>query len=401
MLDVFFLLPANFTLGAAALGSLQNADGYHDLIVGGNGLFHFHASDLSRSNSTASNLTPNDPFFIGVQNMTTSQSQSSVVVWSQTSANVINSLITIPGDSSQVPVATGAVPIVPGTIQSLTPIFHAASQSHKFLFLDENGNHNLLQHKPANDIWDEQLWVLPEVSGSMQAISAYMSYITFTGADGRLAANKSVSITASDLTAVELNGNQLSLGPSPISATTDSRGTITMIIPTTGLSGANIITLSLDGIVLSPKLDPGQLAKERLGKTADLGSVLLPDGSQLVDPSIGTALIRDASDKVSALHGRLSSVPTDGSVESSTEEPLGGLFDDFWKAFHWIEKEGKKADGWVRNEAGHIIAFTINLVESGPVKFLVNSIERCIKAIEWVMNLIKVEIDKLIAWLGL
>jgi len=95
----------------------------------------------------------------------------------------------------------------------------------------------------------------------------------------------------------------------------------------------------------------------------------------------------------------LAIVPTDGSVAKSLDSTVEGFIDDLWDAFHWCTDTMRNIENWLCYATGEVYGFIINI--AGEAKtFLVNSLQRVMKAIEYVLNELKVDTYDMIEWLG-
>lgn len=202
------------------------------------------------------------------------QSGSTVPIWVRTSAgNVCTATVTTQIDRS-IQLSQQPVPIVQGQVAKLSAIFHQPSQSHNFLFLDDKGYHNLLQYKPTNNLWDEQLWVTPDVdSNTYQSIQCYSTIITLKDVNGRPVPNTEISLSASDTASITANCTNLTVGTTPKSVATNVQGQISIISPVDGIGGSVVFSLAVSGSQIGIPINPATTVQDKL-KTINSGSEL-------------------------------------------------------------------------------------------------------------------------------
>ncbi|KAF8253324.1 hypothetical protein K440DRAFT_657303 [Wilcoxina mikolae CBS 423.85] len=415
--------------GAKSLSSFTNKDGYTDLLVGGNGLFHFTASAASHSKSQATQVT-SDSLFQGLKELYVAKAAGQLSVWAENKDNnIVYQQMNID--------TTGATPPTPLLSRekgggNFAALLNPTSGSQQFFVIGDNNTINLLEQSGDTRIWSPTPIVVPSIGRNIE-FPSYTSHINLVGTDGKPLRNSNVLLCSSGWTDITVNGSIINIGLDGVPVTTDSLGNITIILPVSDV-GSHVFTLkdvpsgkTLGGQVYV--IDPSMKVKDGLGKIKsgdDLHNATLKNGEKLLAGSDASpADVNNAAQAISQMHDTFSKLPSDGTEHSTnsvvaavanittasafrpaaqselfSEDTVSDVEDALWDAWHWVEGQFDKVKQWFIQAGEDVLHFVIDF--GGKIlRFALKSIIQVLKAVAWVMkNVLGVDIDKFIEWLG-
>jgi len=401
--------------GARSLASITNALGYTDLLVGGDGLYHFTSKAASHSHRAGTLLT-SDAVFQGLKQLYIAKAEKHISVWVENKDGTIVYQLMNLDASGGISVRTTPIPLLSRhpSMGRFAASLNPDNGSQQF-FLIVHNNLVLLEQSGSTRLWQTTLVAVPSIGRNLE-FSSYTSHINLTDSNGKPLLGAKVLLSSSGWTDITVNGHVYSVGQRGIPVTTDSLGNLTVILAVNDIA-SHIFTLTdlpngriLDGqtYVVNPskKIIDG-LAKIKTG--ADLRNAKLQNGQPLLSGSKND--IDKAAKVISQLHGVLSRVPSNGTSVCSAstvaglnattaQVALAATEYAIWDIWHWIEGAFDKVTRWVVEAAGDVWLFVIDF-GGKSLRFLLDNVTHVLKAISWVIKeVLGIDIEKIILWLG-
>ncbi|KAL2817704.1 hypothetical protein BDW59DRAFT_165860 [Aspergillus cavernicola] len=270
--------------------------------------------------------------------------------------------------------------------------------------------------------WHEMPFYIHHDEG-LYEIESYSITIKPLSENGSPLVKSSVQISASSSMTGYLNGKNATFSPTAQWYATDFEGTLNFIIPTTSMACPILTvtelrdshgkTVPISEADLSP-LDPSKKVVNQLHENiagiqsvTDLKSLRTQSGESLFDPTdmptdadleAGLGQLKLLKD----VHGNL---PPNGSIKvgytvpGTAISPPEGLLHDIVDAWHYVTKKVHEAEEWVVKAAEDTIHFICKI--AGKVyQFVLDTVEKVVKAATWIWTKIKVGLKALIDFVG-
>ncbi|KAF9948492.1 hypothetical protein BGZ70_002200, partial [Mortierella alpina] len=401
--------------GTAAIASFINAENQSDvLLVSTEGLhrYKFHTDGpLSPFPSTVH--INNDPIFASAKELRVVQNNDGLALWAESGSN---SIVYQQFDHAMVQ-RTPAVTLL--TRQEGGGAFAAhldpiTSSQHLFV-VDDNSQMTHLTQDRETRLWQSRPILVPSTD-HIEEFTSFTSHINVADINGNALAASTVLLCSSSPTDLAVNGEHLTVGPSPsgVLVKTDSRGNLTIIhrlddIASVVLTIQDASETSVLGQTYT--LNPAKKVLDGLAKITDaasLKSVTFPDGTKLIDSEASPEKIARAGEAIGKLYQHMQSLPPNGSLQSASLNRVStknALFDapsdgsTLWDLWHWLEHEAKSIEKWTVEAVDNAVHWVIKTAEK-TFSFVLDCVTHVLKAVGWVLKQVVKDMDKIIQWVG-
>ncbi|KAJ1547481.1 hypothetical protein HK096_002710, partial [Nowakowskiella sp. JEL0078] len=309
--------------GAKSLASFTNSSEngkYTDLLVGGDGLFHFSSKDASSSWSKGRELTSNNSYFQGMQEIYVAETENGMLsIWGENGDNEIVYMQM----NIDTTVVTSPVPLLTRKQNGgrFAAIMDPISHSQQLFVHGDSDNKNitLLQQSSDTRLWKTSPILIPSINKNFDAPS-FTSHINIIGSDGKISVYKNFTLRSSGWADLIVNGKPMIIGTDGEIVTADSRGNITIIGLVTDIS-SHVFTLqdAPNSTILNGQsyiIDPASKLRSGLGEIKsvdDLDNATTKKGKKVMEGSTASHEDRiKAVDALSKLSDHLKTLPKDG-----------------------------------------------------------------------------------------
>lgn len=284
-----------------------------------------------------------------------------------------------------------------------------------------DGSPGYLWQDPGTGLWSEASIPLPKL-GTVVTYPSYTTQLQLLNVDGTPAAGVDVRLATSTVSTVVVNGGQHRAGPDrPIKVTSDDRGFLTVVCPTTSLSTPRLTVVPTGSAPVA--VQPAQQVLDRLAqiRTAeDLTAATLRSGPQAGAPLLSQPQDPGLVQGVSYILGRLCGpAPThDGecyglritaekaalllgedalSVLDDVRDTLRGNPGDLLRH---LRQTADAVQTLVVDARAQSAELVVELREQ-VYRFALTEIEHLLEAVDWLLtNLLHLSLDDLLHWLG-
>ena len=358
-------------IGASSISTFVNDKGDTDLLVGGDGLWHYNAMDM-RTRDADGQLLCDGPFFKGIKQIHVAQAKSKVCAWVVTNVDGVSyldfSATAIPGPKTAD--ETRGVPLLPAGQGSHLAGFLSSEGRNAVLVVDGKSNVTYLEQALDTSEWKKTPYWFPSSTNTVKLYS-FMTRVTVLDEMKRPIPSATLTLTSSGMTDVVVNGLPCVLATYPTTLTADTAGAISIINPATDLSSYQYIVSEIKDtlgkpIALSKPIPINPMAKVEQalsGMTKEkLSAATLEDGTPVFKNSSSTELeaaaeqlklIEDARrDLVTPKPSASNSVaPGSGaSVRVSALTTGSGFFGSvkqgLWAIWHYIQNAFEQVKTW-------------------------------------------------------
>ncbi|EIV91032.1 hypothetical protein [Frankia sp. QA3] len=291
-------LPAD----ATAIASVVTGDGISMLFVaGGDGLYLYPAGGQSDGSTPV--RVAGSPLLTGAATLVAAGDSTRTSVWFLGPQGVLAYLSCPAGRESDPAAWTTPTPLLPAV-------------SAFACYLDGAGNHRLFAHvggqrlvclsqDPVTSEWWERNIALPAADPNAVIVeSSYTTQVTVTEDDGRVAPNRTVTVTASSPVGVYLDDGYRLLSPTtPITVSTDETGTLTIVQEVRSLAAANLRVAIADAPAVVAEINPTDRIRTGLDTVrdgSDLRAVMITDADGTTRPLVSPEVATANSDAVAA-----------------------------------------------------------------------------------------------------
>ncbi|KAJ8059437.1 hypothetical protein OCU04_011101 [Sclerotinia nivalis] len=276
-------------MNGKALTTAYNGDGYTNLLVGGQGLFHCGAYDLL-SGGKMSCITKQG-VFSDLQAVHSVQTEDKWTIWGNHSTGSVG-YVSLDLDNPT-PLANPVTVLPTKQGGRISPFISAVTGRQEFMVVNNDGQLVRL-HQDTNytGIWKTVPYFVPSLE-KVLSYDAFMVHCTLLDAKGVILVGKQVSMKASGSVSARVKGRPIDLDPEQgVSVMTDARGNVEFLVSRHELSS---FTYSFSDITgnnyfrgQTQYIYPDDRIYDKFAdiKTGnDLKNTRLPSGKRLVDPS--------------------------------------------------------------------------------------------------------------------
>ncbi|PKY06356.1 hypothetical protein P168DRAFT_325235 [Aspergillus campestris IBT 28561] len=384
--------------GAQSLSTVISSDGFSDLLIGGTGLYRYHADLQQITEKTEADLISQEGVFGSVKYLSVTQSGENLSVWATNTADGVGYIQT----TREFTGSKLAVPVIPdGQGGYFTPFKATSTDVEKFVFADSNGQLSMLEQDQESGIWNRCPLITPALK-EVFPVQGYVSQIALLGPDKLPVASERAILRSSGDVSVIANGRPVLATPAGVEVRSDEGGLVTITVPTQDVSTytftvSNVASATDDSPTLSG-FDPsdkvfGKLANVK--SSDDLKKTGLVSGVPDDDLDNVVSVLQAAVQRRGEV---LTASPTQPNADNETysaELAAMGIQEMFWSAWHWLERQAKSIEHfWIEGKA-----FVVKIAGQAYA-WVLNTVTEIGKAIGWLFNKILKLGEEVLKWLG-
>ncbi|RHZ58240.1 uncharacterized protein CDV56_106126 [Aspergillus thermomutatus] len=398
---------------ATCLGSVVNADGFTDLLIGGSGLYRLEARKCLYKNSEPTRVVA-ESFFSSISELHVAQSPQAVTVWAEAADETVG-YITTDADFSEV---QHPIPVLARRQGGRFSVFKSPSLGQdQIIVSDSGGSLSLIRHDPQLGLWKPTPFYTPTLDKVVE-LKSYTTQIWVYNDDDSPRVDGEVLLQSSGYVDILMNGMPLQISPSGTPVVTDQEGLLTLIVPTDDISTYTFTVASTEGVSASDGavVDPAVKVYDALSKIQtgdDLKNARLQNGDRLLESnSLDDYDLNEAAQAVAAAVSRRGATLT-GQSSVTRAEPKHGMFgknkerfymrggfidmlDDAW---NWLEGVFNDITAWAIEATEEFCHFWVEIAGQA-YRWILNTAEMIGKAISWIFEKILEIAEKIIEWIG-
>ena len=419
--------------GTHCLRLAPSAQGRSDVYCGGDGVYLFAAT----GQLSGAIATPVDTSAAvhGVTDLLTTQDEQVITLWCKNDREELVYLeAKRPAGSESAPRFGSPVRLMP-SVAEFSALRNSRHGAHELFTLGAGGDLSRLFQDPRTSLWRRDHIPVPD-TGHTISFSSYTTHVHLEAEDGAPAAGQPIEVLASQHTPVLINGEYHVLTPdAPKTVHTDSLGNLNLVNQVADLS-VSCYHLSADCLEGSVAINPAAKVQAGLGRVqsaSDLHNAKAQNRKPVVDDSVSKHDVTAVADALKQMVPLTDALAPDESGQSGRWGAVGQRTRLERFALH-IDAEGIRfADGtaaaaalpafehevevlagdfflWCEGTVEAAAEVVVEAAEEGfsmvvqwgeeAYKVLIEDLSQALKAIAWLLEKIKLAIEKLIAWLG-
>lgn len=290
------------------MATVFGADGTTALLVGGQGLYYWTATDAQKKNQPGTVLS-HDQNFQGTVELYVTQTISQMSIFAANMnqglgyavANVVDPIRNI-----------RTTPLLPdGKGGRFSALLSQDGTILQLVVTNSYGVLTMLQQNIKDGIWNAIPLFTPSLS-SNHDFQAYTVHIDLLDASFTPLADQTVLLTSARWSEIVVNGRSVSVGPAGLPVVSDGAGTVTLLIPTEDISASAFSISSVYGssvLAGSVPIDPTFKVNQKL-KTINTGddlrkAKLQSGGSLLNGLDVASGDVDEAAKAIAQLHSRI------------------------------------------------------------------------------------------------
>jgi hypothetical protein len=429
--------------GASCLTSYVDPTSQNSvLLVGGDHITSFTWKQYVVPKGSGTPIVTGDKS-LGLKDLHLAKTEKNLTVWYTTTNDAVHyysaSLDDLNGGLLVQLLPDGASGQVSGLLSATSA--HGNVLVHTLISVNRNGHLTMLQQATDSGMWESIPFYTPSSTNNME-IPSYTMRIRAT-ADGsdpdENPQNCQLRLTSSAQVQVTANGASSTLTQDGIWVTTDSNGTLSLIVATSDLA---CVTIKIDRfksqvglvkIIPDTTVNPTQKTTKNLQPISS-GQDLLRAKTQTGEPLIAAGTVDpEIADQAAEAISHLSSQQTkqlltnadfkkqtrnvkfSDHVKGIAPVHLAGMLPEDperrakmlslgeisspWDFFNCLFEEARSIVNWSLQKIGDAFHFVIDWL-GDTFRFVLDSIQAIGKAISWVFNKILVAVEKLIEFIG-
>ncbi|PEN09153.1 hypothetical protein CRI93_00005 [Longimonas halophila] len=400
-----------------AIASTRNADRSTDLfVVSGSSLYYF-ASSNQDDGATGVKVATHD-VLAGTHHLVAMAHGGVITLWGRNGSDEVYSLAcqadSLGDDSSwSVP-----VPLL-SRIEKMSPYINV---THGGNTIFASGKDKLVRitRDPTTQVWTTDRITLPAPPEQPSiSFKSYTTTIQVTDEEGLPQSQVTLSLSASQQTAVYINGLYYTVGTEPVHVQTTSLGSVTIVEATDTLSGTTF-TVSAGGshaVTITPMKEPfkkltaldtpdkltSATVTKKDGQTAPLVSSDASE-SNLKTVANGLKNLKSSYNQVTAASrsmdvGMALATPTMGGFAAPAPVTAESLGEDIAVAvgdlFQWLETGVDAVVDIVEDAANEVWHFVAQIGDT-VYRALLDSVEAVVGAMEWVFKAVETAVEDLV-----
>lgn len=313
-------------------------------------------------------MLSNDPIYDGVDELYCAQSDNHLSIWFKNGQKVLGYH---EGDYDMTNDKFNAKPPIPlttaGQAAQYTPIIDPASKSQRLLVANTAGILTLKEQAVESRLWKDTPFNVQHPT-EYQEFATYTVHIKVADASGAPLANEKVLLSSSDWVTATVNGQTFALSTLGVPVSTDARGTLAIIVPTSDLTAYTFVVKDAPGTThfsTPVSIDPTTKVFDQFKNMTStrLREAKSADGNPLFDPNTNfdkvAKAVSDMHDLKKTLHSKHQA--SDSVSLAAVGDPVGalGIVDDFWDGIHWIKEQWHRAKDWVVHQVQNVWHFVV------------------------------------------
>lgn len=396
-----------------AIASTRNADLSTDLFVTSGSTLYYFASTNQADGAVGSALVT-DAVLSDTEHLAAMSHGGVTTLWGRNGSDQVFS-ISCPTAS----VATGAawsvpVPLLSG-VEEMSPYVNKADGGNT-IFASGDGKLERITRNSATSLWDTDQITLP-APPTQPSISfdSYTTTIQVADENGLPTRDATLSISASQRSAVFVNGLYYVIGVAPIHVQPTSLGTITIVEATTSLTGTSFDVSAGGGttITIHPMEEPFKKLAALDTPEALKGATVPGSGKRLVSANASSDDVQAVATGMKNLSKSYDQLTTNAPagvaspavaaapVAFAAPQPVtaASIGDDILIAagdlFKWLES-GVEAVIEIVEDAATAVWHFVATIAGEVYRAALDTVHAVVGAVEWVFKAVETAIDDLI-----
>ncbi|KAG8963568.1 hypothetical protein FRC03_002823 [Tulasnella sp. 419] len=403
------------------LATFINPQGYTDLLMGGNHLYHYTAlacceSDSPKDPERFSIVSSDDTLTSGLQQLFIAQGGQELSVFSRNNSDsVVYQQFTVV-DQDNLSIQTPPIPLLTASQGGgrFSVILDDVTKSQMLYILGSQGQLTLMEQSGGTRLWQTSPVLVPS-SGENRHITTFTTHAHLADANGALS-RQTVLLCSSAAVDLSVNAQSKRVTQEGVPVTTDSGGNLTIIHQVSDMSTVRFTIRDAEGssLVLGSSFtyDPTSKIQAKLGgltTASSLRNATLPNGEKLLSETVSsTETVEQVAQQLAGLHSHLvtlSQQPENlsssaiGTVSKTSTMLLSGSQSPhdvtLWDMWHWVVNAVIDVKNWFI-EAGEFIIQTAKQV----YRFALSSVSHVMKAVSWVFEKLEVAVEKMVQFFG-
>jgi hypothetical protein len=218
------------------LTTIVNEKGDTDLLVGGDGIWHFKATDFLQESADGVQIC-SGPNFQGISDMHVARNSHKVNVWVTTGDKGVSYLevkATDIRETSTNAADRGTPLIAPGKGGDIAGFVDHSGRNALFV-CDTNNNMTYMEQAPDTLLWKQTPFWIPSALETLK-LHSYMTRVVIHDEKEAVVPGAWVALSSTGWVDVVINGAPVQLGQNPTSIQADAEGAVSIINPATDLS---------------------------------------------------------------------------------------------------------------------------------------------------------------------
>ncbi|KAI3400071.1 hypothetical protein diail_4609 [Diaporthe ilicicola] len=399
--------------------------------IGGSTLYRF-APDAQQDSAIGKPIVTSDTLSNTVQ-MYAMTLGGVTTIWGKNASNVVY-YVACPTSQLDQPGSWSAVVPILTSIERISPYINRADGGNTILAGGGGKLFRLTQASRTNaKVWrSQEITIAAPPDLPPLSFNSYTTTLVATDADDLPVKALEVEISTDSATPLYINGLYYLVGPTPVTITTDTSGTITIVEACNDLN-ASIITAAIPNDIVSYIIDPMDYAFDKMAAldTEDAlrnasypaqitaGGILgNPGSTPLVDSTISQDDLQTIASRMISLRDIWGNVrppsttpqrrlkPSHPGVVAASRHQASdgykGIFDNIAMAagdlFRWL-KSGVEAVIDIIKDAATDAWHFIAKIAGKVYRAVLDTVEAIVGALEWVFNVIKTAIEQIIEFI--
>jgi hypothetical protein len=330
------------------------------LAAGGKALYIFPTIRKGEKSSVLSN----DPMYDGADELYVAQAGEHISIWFKNREQILGYHR---GDYTADNKFKAKPPIpltTAGQAAQYAPIIDPKSKSQRLLVADNAGNLTLKEQAVDSGLWKDTPFLVPHPTKYLEYVS-YTVHIGVTDKSGAPLANTKLLLACSDWVTVTVNGQTFAISTLGVAVSTDARGTLTIIVPSSDIFAYTFVVKDLPethNFSTTTSIDPTTKVFDQLkGMTLQrLRDARTADNKPVIDPSVSDADLQKAAKAISDMHDVKKTIQ-ERAVDGIARAPAAdGLVGDFWDAMHWIKERWDHVADWLVHKVNDAWQFVVS-----------------------------------------
>ncbi|EQB45598.1 hypothetical protein CGLO_15503 [Colletotrichum gloeosporioides Cg-14] len=223
-------------LGASCLATIHNSNGDTDLVVGGDGIWHFSSQDMLSRDAVGDWLWKGEEFK-GIKNLHVALTGKQASIWATTEDGGVSyvELDISALDGKKHPAKATGVPLLLSGQGGSIAGFVGKTGINAVFVSDQLSQMSYFEQAIDTKIWKRTPFWFPSLEKTLQ-IHCYMTRLVVHDISGAVLPKCWIGLKSTGMVSVAVNGLPVTLGNTPTALQTDEEGSINIINPTNDMS---------------------------------------------------------------------------------------------------------------------------------------------------------------------
>ncbi|EUC41746.1 hypothetical protein COCMIDRAFT_29524 [Bipolaris oryzae ATCC 44560] len=412
---------------AGYVAALPNSKGNSDLIVGGDGIWHFTSQSMLARDAQGHAICQG-PEFLGINDMHIAMTATKASIWATTGESGV-SYVEIDAsklDGNAHPAAANGVPLLPSGQGGGIAGYLGPHGSNAVFVSDKKNQMSYFEQAVDTKLWKQTPFWFPSLEKTLQ-IHCYMTRIVAHDENGGILPKCWVKLTSTGTVNVVANGLPVTLDASPFDIQADEEGAVSIINPTNDISTYQFkvvevfdadnktkIPLAQTGSInpaAKLELSLSNMSVDRLSTATTANGESVFDNKDKASFETAVAALKEFDTARAELEktatARIANVQLGGiskptlAVSSAADgSVLGKIKDTFWDAWHFIVSSWDKVKAWAIEVYNEVKAFVIKIGEQS-YRFILKTATQIAKAANFIYTkYLKAPFERFVRWVS-